>query len=184
MIQALPAPFTQLKRKTLLWKGHNWIKLVETQWSASVCVRACVYICVDLSAGLLWGLGTDRVERGQVEAVHSELVEVMQQSRGQVCALTRTLRPCQQKPWSVWGWLLIGRPDSEGKKITHTGRGSVKHTQNLLHDRSKQLFSLLAYLQTSTVVVYRRLKNAAVYYYQQVSGLQTEYHIQDISKNF
>lgn len=90
--------------------------------------------CVDLSAGLLWGLGTDRVQSGQVEAVHSELVEVMKQRRGQMCALTRTLRPCEQKPWSVWGWLLIGRPDSEGKKY---------HTHNLLHDRSKQLFSLV-----------------------------------------
>lgn len=48
-----------------------------------------MHLCVCyLSTGLLWRLSADRVESGQIQAVHWQLVQVVQQGRGQVGALS------------------------------------------------------------------------------------------------
>lgn len=48
--------------------------------------------------------------------MHSELLQVVQHSGGQVCALPRALGPRQQQPWPVRGGLLVGRTETNKKR--------------------------------------------------------------------
>lgn len=65
-----------------------------------------------LSAGLLRRLGADGVQSGQVQAVHWQLVQVVQQGRGQMGALSGAGGPCQQQSGAIRRGLLKGRAGS------------------------------------------------------------------------
>lgn len=59
----------------------------------ALCRNLSIYSCISvsvcyLSTGLLWRLSTDGVQSGQIQAVHWQLVQVVQQGRGQVGALS------------------------------------------------------------------------------------------------
>lgn len=62
-----------------------------------------------LSAGLLRRLRTDRVERRQIQAVDGQLLQVVQQSRGQVGAQSRARSAGQEEAWPVRCGLLESR---------------------------------------------------------------------------
>lgn len=64
-----------------------------------------------LSAGLLRRLRTDRVESRQIQAVDGQLLQVVQQGRGQVGAQSRARSAGQEEAWPVRCGLLKSRTD-------------------------------------------------------------------------
>lgn len=90
----------------------------EWEWRSSVGV-------LYLSAGLLRGLRTDRVQSRQVQAVNGQLLQVVQQGRGQVGAQSRARSAGQEEAWPVRCGLLKSR----------TGRNK-KQDNNIRNDSS------------------------------------------------
>lgn len=80
-----------------------------------------------LSAGLLRRLRTDRVEGRQVQAVDGQLLQVVQQRRGQVGAQSRARSAGQEEAWPVRCGLLKSR----------TGR--TKQDDNVRNDTVAQV---------------------------------------------
>lgn len=75
-----------------------------------------------LSAGLLRRLRTDRVERRQIQAVDGQLLQVVQQGRGQVGAQSRARSTGQEEAWPVRCGLLKSRTGRTNNVRNYTVR--------------------------------------------------------------
>lgn len=103
------------------------VKKMRNGWFWSEGLRLIMWY---LSTGLLWRLGADRVKSGQIQAVHWQLVQVVQQGRGQVGALSGALSPDQEQTRPVRCGLSESRARDRAKfKISKKRSNKIMVTE-------------------------------------------------------